>query len=88
MDLRDLRTWANEARRRVLLRREEMYAAALLPNQKKAMIERMFNSLRAQFYEIDHEEEIAGVEELAKRRLAEMRERRRAKTKKKKDKLK
>jgi hypothetical protein len=77
MDVRDFSAWSREAARRALLRRSEMYGASLLPHQKEDSMRRSIDELNIQFYELDHEDAIARVEELAKRRLEQMRERRR-----------
>jgi hypothetical protein len=77
MDIRDFSAWSKEAARRALLRRSEMYGASLLPHQKEDSMRRSIDELNMQMYELDHEDAIARVEGLAKRRLEQMRERRR-----------
>jgi hypothetical protein len=54
-----------------------MYGASLLPHQKENTMRRSLDDLNMQFYELDHEDAIAKVEELARRRLEQMKERRR-----------
>jgi hypothetical protein len=77
MDIRDFSAWSKEAARRALLRRSEMYGASLLPHQKEDSMRRSIDELNMQMYELDHEDAIARVEVLAKRRLEQMKERRR-----------
>ena len=77
MDIRDFSAWSKEAARRTLSRRSEMYSASLLPHQKEDAMRRSLDELNMQMYELDHEDAIARVEALAKRRLEEMKERRR-----------
>jgi len=77
MDIRDFSAWSKEAARRALLRRSEMYGASLLPHQKEDSMRRSIDELNMQMYELDHEDAIARIEALAKRRLEQIRERRR-----------
>ena len=63
--------------RRALLRRSELYGASLLPHQKEDSMRRSIDELNMQFYELDHEDAIEKVEAQAKRRLEQMKERRR-----------
>ena len=77
MDIRDFSAWSREAARRALLRRSEMYGASLLPHQKEDSMRRSLDELNMQFYELDHGDVIEKVEGMAKRRLEQMRERRR-----------
>lgn len=77
MDIRDFSAWSKEAMRRILLRRSERYGASLLPHQKEDSMRRSLDDLRLQMYELDHEGEIADIDAQAKRRLEQMRERRR-----------
>jgi len=77
MDIRDFSAWSREAARRALLRRSEMYGASLLPHQKEDSMRRSLDELNIQFYELDHGDAIARIEELAKQRLEQMKERRR-----------
>ena len=54
-----------------------MYGASLLPHQKEDSMRRSIDELNMQMYELDHEDAIARIEALAKRRLEQMKERRR-----------
>ena len=54
-----------------------MYGASLLPHQKEDSMRRSLDELNMQFYELDHGDVIEKVERMAKRRLEQMRERRR-----------
>jgi hypothetical protein len=77
MDIRDFSAWSREAKRKALMRRSEMYGASLLPHQTETTMRRSIDDLGLQMYEIDHEDAIARIEGLAKRRLEQMKERRR-----------
>jgi hypothetical protein len=54
-----------------------MYSASLLPHQKEDSMRRSLDELNLQFYELDHADAIDKVETLARRRLEQIRERRR-----------
>jgi hypothetical protein len=73
MGLRDFEDWTTEATRSVLTRRREMCEAALLPHLRQESINRTIDELRFGTYELDHGEEIEEIEEMAKRRLGEIR---------------
>lgn len=76
MDVRDFSAWSQEAARRVLQRRSEAYAAALLPHQMETDMRRTLDALSLQFYELDHADEIEDIDALAKRRLEDMKNKR------------
>ncbi len=77
MDVRDLDAWSKEARRKVLLRRQEAYAASLLPHQEADAMQRMLDDLGMEMYEIDHGDEISEIDAKARQRLEAMKKRRR-----------
>lgn len=77
MDIRDFAVWTREAARKVLLRRHEAYAASLLPHQEHGDMQRTLGDLDAQIYELDHGDQIAEIDALARQRLEDMRKRRR-----------
>lgn len=54
-----------------------MYGAALLPHQENASMRRTLEELNMQLYEIDNEDDIEKVEDMARKRLEEIRRRRR-----------
>jgi len=80
MGLRDFSIWSKEAARRALLRRSELYGASLLPHQKEQYMRRTLDELRLRLYEMDHEDDIAEVEAMAKQRLEALKAKRRGKT--------
>jgi hypothetical protein len=69
MDLRDFDLWIQEAHRRSLGRRAELYSAALLPNQKADTVRREMDKIRLGLYEMDNEDSIEAVEKMARERL-------------------
>lgn len=77
MDVRDFSTWVREAKRRALERRRDLYEAALLPNQKD--IGAAVNGLEMEMYALDNEDRIEMVEAMARKRLQEIKAKRRAK---------
>jgi uncharacterized membrane protein len=77
MDIRDVRFWKNEAIVASLGRRLENYAASLLPYQKKEIIKQMLDETKNNIYSIENEEEIEKIEQMARKRLMEIREKNR-----------
>ena len=77
MDIRDLKTWLEEAQMKRLLRKTEAYEASLLPHRKNANQE--IERLNWQIYETENAEKLDELDrraEAKRKKYAEEREKR------------
>lgn len=75
MDIREIRFWLNEARKRALIRRSELYAAALLPHQSVTAIKSATAAIDRELYEIEYEAEIEMTDKMNAERIKAANER-------------
>lgn len=78
MDIRDVYYWANEAKRKALMRRAEAYNAALLPYQEKDAVKREMESIANEMREYGIGDEIADAESENAKLIAESKARKAA----------
>jgi hypothetical protein len=81
MDVRDFNLWVRIAASWKLKKRMDAYTASLLPHQESAYIKAQIDELRYQIFDLDNEEEVSEIEEMAKKRLQEIREKRKLRKK-------
>lgn len=68
LDVRDLKFWVQEARRKGLARKYEQMEVTLLPNQKTKNIRKTLDRTRNELLEIDLGDQAEEVEKLTKER--------------------
>ena len=76
MGVREFAIWSLEARRKRLLRISELYQASLLPHQSEYSMNKVLDELKCNLYEIDNEDHVANIENEARRRFEEMKNKR------------
>jgi len=74
MDIRDFLFWIRESCKKSLNRRMDAYAASLLPHQEQGTMKSQIDEVKWQLYDLDNEGEIDTIEEIARKRLERMRE--------------